>query len=153
MTPVFEIFNSIGSLFHASSQSHWPPLSAEKNGLSLLHLVPEILGPKFDLIFHQTVSINFLFDFRYKWAPFTLILDLFDTLDPIGSNFLYCMLNLGTKTLGEVPPPPSLCNTQGQPFACLQNHTFVKKKKKNYNSFGIFMSRTKIKWSLLCMVW
>ncbi len=30
MTPVFEIFNPIGSLCYASSQSDWPHLSAEK---------------------------------------------------------------------------------------------------------------------------
>ncbi len=31
------------------------PLSAEKIGLSVSHLVPEILGPKVGLIFHQNV--------------------------------------------------------------------------------------------------
>ncbi len=34
------------------------PLSEEKIGLSLSHLVPEILGPKFGLIFHQNVLFN-----------------------------------------------------------------------------------------------
>ncbi len=34
------------------------PLSAEKIGLSLSHLVPEILGPKVGLIFHQNVLFN-----------------------------------------------------------------------------------------------
>ncbi len=34
------------------------PLSEEKISLSLSHLVPEILGPKFGLIFHQNVLCN-----------------------------------------------------------------------------------------------
>ncbi len=87
MTPVFIIFDLIGSLFYASSQSDWHPLSAEKSSLSLLHLVPEILGPKVVLIstkmFCLTVfkhfDINFLLDFRSSWPPFPWILDLFDS--------------------------------------------------------------------------
>ncbi len=58
MTPLLGIFNPIGSLFYTSAQSDWPPLSAEKIGLSLSHLVPEILGHKFGLIFHQNVLFN-----------------------------------------------------------------------------------------------
>ncbi len=58
MTPVFGIFNPIGSLFYTSSRSDWPPFSAEKIGLSLSHLVPEILGPKFGQICHQNVLFN-----------------------------------------------------------------------------------------------
>ncbi len=58
MTPVFEIFDPIGSLCYTSSQSDWPLLSAEKNGLSLSHLVPEMFGPKFGLICHQNVLFN-----------------------------------------------------------------------------------------------
>ncbi len=46
MTLVFKILNHIGSLCYASTRSHWPPLSAEKIGLYLSHLVPEICGPK-----------------------------------------------------------------------------------------------------------
>ncbi len=38
--PLFKIFNPIGSLFYASRQSDWPPLSAERISLSLSHLVP-----------------------------------------------------------------------------------------------------------------
>ncbi len=34
------------------------PFSAEKIGLSLSHLVPEILGPKVGVIFHQNVLFN-----------------------------------------------------------------------------------------------
>ncbi len=63
MTPVIFIFNPIGSLFYTSTQSD---VSAEKIGLSLSHLVPEILGPKVGLIFHQQIlsilyklSLNF----------------------------------------------------------------------------------------------
>ncbi len=33
-------------------------LSTEKICLSLSHLVPEILGPKFGLIFHQNIVFN-----------------------------------------------------------------------------------------------
>ncbi len=52
-------FDPIRSIFYTSTQSDWPPLSAEKKiGLSLSHLVPEILGPKFGLIFHQNVLFN-----------------------------------------------------------------------------------------------
>ncbi len=58
MTPVLGISDPIGSLLYTSAQSDWPPLSAEKIGLSLSHLVPEILGPKFGLIFHQNVLFN-----------------------------------------------------------------------------------------------
>ncbi len=54
--------------------------------LSLSHLVPEILGPKVDLLFHQNVlfnsfkafCINFLLDLQSNWLPFSLILDLLD---------------------------------------------------------------------------
>ncbi len=76
-----------------------PPLSAEKIGLSLSHLVPEILGPKFGIIFLQNLlfnrfyvfCINFLLYFRSKLPPFSLILNLFDphfhkTLYLIGSK-------------------------------------------------------------------
>ncbi len=56
--PIFEIFYLIGPLLYASSQSDWPPLSTEKIGLSLSHLVPEILGPKVGLIFHHNLLFN-----------------------------------------------------------------------------------------------
>ncbi len=39
-------------------QSAGPPLSAEKIGLSLSYLVPEILGPKVGLILQQNVLFN-----------------------------------------------------------------------------------------------
>ncbi len=58
MTPVFGIFNPTGSLFYTSTQSDGPPLSAEKIGLSLSHLVPEILGLTVGLIFHRNVFFN-----------------------------------------------------------------------------------------------
>ncbi len=44
--------------FYTSTRSDWPPLSAEKIGLSLPHLVPEILGPKVGLILTQNVLLN-----------------------------------------------------------------------------------------------
>ncbi len=58
MTHVFEIFNPIGSIFYTATQSDCPPCSAEKIGLSLSHLVPEILVPKVGVIFHQNVLFN-----------------------------------------------------------------------------------------------
>ncbi len=57
MNPIFEMFNPIGSLFYTSS-SDWPLLSTETISLSLSHLVPEILGPKVGVIFHQNVLFN-----------------------------------------------------------------------------------------------
>ncbi len=59
ITPVFEIFNPIRSLFYTSSRPNWPPLFAEKIGLTQLHLVPEILGPKLGLIFHLVLFNRF----------------------------------------------------------------------------------------------
>ncbi len=58
MTPVFGIFNSIGSLFYTPTQSDCPQFLHKKIGFSLSHLVPEIRGPKVDLIFHQNVLFN-----------------------------------------------------------------------------------------------
>ncbi len=58
MTIVLGIFNLLGSLLYTSTQSDFPPLSAEKIGLSLSHLVPEILGLTFGQIFHQNVLFN-----------------------------------------------------------------------------------------------
>ncbi len=56
-----------------------PLFLQKKIGLSLLHLVPEMLGPKMDLIFHQNVfCIKFLLDFRSNWPPFSLMIDLSD---------------------------------------------------------------------------
>ncbi len=45
-------------LFYTSAQSDWPPLSAEKIGLSLLYLVPEIIVLKVLIILHQNVLFN-----------------------------------------------------------------------------------------------
>ncbi len=79
MPLVLGIFISIGSLFYTSTHSDWPPLSAEKIGLSLSHLVPEILGSKVCLFFHQNVLLfQFLSWFSIQLTPFSLILDLFD---------------------------------------------------------------------------
>ncbi len=61
----------VESLFYTSTQSDWPPLSAEKISLSLSHLVPEILGPKVGLIFDQNVLFN---RFKAFYVNFPLIL-------------------------------------------------------------------------------
>ncbi len=58
MTSILVIFNPIGSLSYTATRSDGPPLSAEKISLSLSHLVPEILGPKIVLFFHQNVLFN-----------------------------------------------------------------------------------------------
>ncbi len=50
---VFEIFNLNVSLYYASSRSDGPVLFALIIGLSLSHLVLEILRPKVNLIFHK----------------------------------------------------------------------------------------------------
>ncbi len=82
MTPIWGIFNMIGSLCYTLTQSNWSPFSAEKISLSLSHLVPEILWPKVGLIFHQNVLVNrfdaFCINFQSNWPPFSLLLDLFD---------------------------------------------------------------------------
>ncbi len=52
MTPVFEIFDLIGSLFHASHDVIGPLFLQKKISLSLSYLVPEILGLNVGLIFH-----------------------------------------------------------------------------------------------------
>ncbi len=47
----------LGPLF-IPQQSDCPPLSAKKIGLSLSHLIQEILGPKVGLIFHQNILVD-----------------------------------------------------------------------------------------------
>ncbi len=71
MSPVFWIFNLIGSLFYTSAQSDWPPISAEKIGLSLSHLVPEKLGPKVGLNIHQNVlfMVKQILTILYQFSP------------------------------------------------------------------------------------
>ncbi len=115
MTPVFEIFDLIGSIFYTSTQSDWPPFSAEKIGLSLSHLVPEILGPKIGGIFSKMYYLTDLkhfvsisLHFRSNWPPFPLILNFltphfYKSLDPIGSIFVH-VLYLGTENFMKYPP-------------------------------------------------
>ncbi len=98
VTPILghsrEIFDPNKSLFYASSWS-------EEISLSLSYLVPEIIGPKFGLIFTKNVLFKFLsilyqFSpwFSIQLTPFSLILDILDhsffykTLYPIGANLL-----------------------------------------------------------------
>ncbi len=98
MTLVFEISNLIGSVMYASSRLS--PSFYRKIGLSLLHLVPEILGSKvgqiFTILYYLTV-LNILYQFTHCFSillttPFSLILDFltphfYKMLDPIGCNF------------------------------------------------------------------
>ncbi len=79
MTPVFEIFNPIGSIFYNSTQSDWVI------GLSLSHLVPEKLGPKVGVIF---TKMYYLTDFKHfvsifpsfsiQLTPFSISFKFFD---------------------------------------------------------------------------
>ncbi len=116
-TPMFEMFDPIGSLFYAPTWSDCPPLSAGKISLSLSHLVPEILGPKFGLMFHQmyylTLFKHFVSSFSLIFYPFCfLILDLFypSFLQNLTSDwvtfFISCCIWLpkiwwSTPTLGD----------------------------------------------------
>ncbi len=56
MTHSFEIVNLINSLF------------LQKKGLSLSHLVLEIIGPQVGLLFHQNVAIKMDDAHKYKYA-------------------------------------------------------------------------------------
>ncbi len=86
MTPIFGIFNPTGFLFYTSTQSDWPLFLQKIISLSLSHLVPQILGPKYGLMFHQNVLFNrfkafcihLTFNFLCSWPPFSLILNLLD---------------------------------------------------------------------------
>ncbi len=79
----------IGSLFHASTPSDWPPLSATANKsiqpYHWLHLVLKISGPKIGLTFTKiclwqfwSILFKFFIGFRSSWPPFSLFLNLFD---------------------------------------------------------------------------
>ncbi len=81
------------------------------DGLSLLHLVPEILGTKVGLICHQNVLFNrFFFNFLVDFlqlTPFLLILDIFDSsfLQNLTSDWVlfYRLLNIATDNLVKYP--------------------------------------------------
>ncbi len=60
--PIFGDFQSDWVPILFLNTIHWPPLSAEKIGLSPSYVVLEILGPEVNLIFHQNV---FLTDFNH----------------------------------------------------------------------------------------
>ncbi len=113
--PRFGDFNPIGCLFYTSTQSDWPRF-CRKKGLSLSHLIPEILGLKVGLIFHKNVffkrflSILYLFSFNFRsnWPLFSLILKLFDPsfsqkLISEGSNFFLRVLHPTTENLMKHP--------------------------------------------------
>ncbi len=54
MIPICGILNRIGSLIYIANTIQLTSF-CRKNRLSLLHLVPEILGPKVGLMFHKNV--------------------------------------------------------------------------------------------------
>ncbi len=131
-TPLLGIFNLIGSLCCASSWSDWPPLkslSAEKIGLSLSHLVPEILGPKVALIFYQNVLFSIFLSILYQFSPwfsiqfnwpvfgwsFIFLTPHFSkTLDIIGSNILL-YAEPGYRKFGEVSQSVTLALSATSP--------------------------------------
>ncbi len=80
MTPILGVFNLIGSLYYTLTHSDGPVLYADKIGVSLSHLVPEILGPKVGLIFQQNSDFKhfvFLHDFQSNLTPFYIALKSF----------------------------------------------------------------------------
>ncbi len=100
------------------------PFSAERIGLSQSHLVPETLGSKVGVTFHQ----NVISVFKHFVLIFSLIFDQVDsffvglrsfdpyfykTLDPIGSIFCVCW------KFGEVP---LLCSLHGFSKHFIINH-------------------------------
>ncbi len=96
MNPVLGMFYLTGSLFYGSSWSDWPPLFAEKFGLTPSYLVLETL---IDLIFHQNVLFKFLcilYKFSIQLTPLFINLRSFwpiistKTLDLIRFNFFSC---------------------------------------------------------------
>ncbi len=61
MTPVFiEIFGQKGPHFMHHHNPIGPPISAKNIGLSLSHLVPEVLRPKFTKMYYLTVLKHFV---------------------------------------------------------------------------------------------
>ncbi len=72
-TPVFGIFNPILYIIMISFIDTL--FLHKKIGLSLSHLVPEILGPKVGQLFHQNVT-----DFKHFVSIFSLIFYPTDTL-------------------------------------------------------------------------
>ncbi len=79
LTPVFDIFRSHWVPFLSPTRSYCPPLSAEKIGLSLSHLVREIIWSKVGQKFHKNLS----FDHFEAFVPiFSLIFDLIDPFLP-----------------------------------------------------------------------
>ncbi len=86
--PFLTFSDPIGSVFYAQLDLiDPPPVTAEKIGLSLSHLVPEIIWPKVGLNFHKNLS----FDHFEAFVPiFSLI---FDPQSQIGSVMLVVLLS------------------------------------------------------------
>ncbi len=87
--------------------------SCRKNQLSLSHLVLEIIGPKFDLIFHSNLWFDnfkalFIFVLDFDLVDFIIIFFyphfyIFTTVDLIQSIF-HCVLDHSTDNLVTWPP-------------------------------------------------
>ncbi len=75
MTPVLGIFNPIG--YFIPQHDPIDPLFCRKIGLSLSHLVPEILRLK--LVYYFT-KMYYLTDFKHFVSIFSLTFDLIDLI-------------------------------------------------------------------------
>ncbi len=99
----------LGPYFIAQHNPINLPLFAEKIGLSLSHLVPETLGPKAGLIFHQNVLFNwfkaFLINFPLIFDP--LFID-FKSFWPLifTKPVFFRVLNTATENLMKYPHLP-----------------------------------------------
>ncbi len=76
-TPIFEIFDQIGSIFLHHHDLIDSLFLLKKISLSLSHLLPEILGSKFGLFVHQHVFNSF-----YAFSMVSIFSLVFDLIDP-----------------------------------------------------------------------
>ncbi len=121
----WHILNLLGLLL-CPTRSYWPPLSAKIIGLSLSHLVPEIIWSKVGILFHKNQSfghfqafvlifslisillpplfINFFFFFFFY--SFSIILTPLFSLN-LRSRWVHFFIACCTpyRKFGEVPPP------------------------------------------------
>ncbi len=73
LTLIFDIFRSHWVPFLCLTRFYWPPLSAEKIGLSLSHSVSEIIWPKVGIYFTEICHLTLL---KQVVPIFSLIFDL-----------------------------------------------------------------------------
>ncbi len=109
LTPFVTFSNPVGSLFMPNSIPLTPSLCKKKIGLSLSHLVPEIIWPKFGLIFHQICNLTTLGHFVPIFSLifnlvvlFFIVLRSFDLL--FFQNLRSDWVHFSSSRSG--PPPP-----------------------------------------------